>query len=782
MLPRAGRGGLQRHGRLRHGPTGAGKSTLIDAICYALYGRVPRGTAVKDLIARDASEMKVQLEFDSSRRTFRVHRGVNVARTTNRKTGAERTSRDISPVQFEERIDGEWAPLHDRVADMDRAIEEAVGLDFDGFTKCVLLPQGRFAEFLTGSSKDRDKILIDLLDLGIYARIMQSANRKAQELASSVANIERRLSEDYANATPEALAETREQLAAARPALDTERLRRAALQDASEHASTVRKARADEKRRADELAVKTAELNSAENAAKDGAKTLAALTTALQAAEVELAASPYDAALHARLSRADASAKQLERARATVLAARAAAADRSAVDAANKTLAAADKKHAASVAAAAAADASLREAHRTDAATHLRQGLKAGDACPVCGGVVGKLAKAETSNVARAERALQDARKAETAASRGAAEAATALAVATQRVDTAAQRSVDADNEFRRAEEELNTILPSGMPADPAAIAAALSEQDGARLAHHELSTGVESARQALHQHRDEIAGTARAIVALNAEIVHLQGSIEEDRATGDAALALLKQSASTWKWGDVIELIDARKSPAELLKGMLDAAQHETEALASRIATLEAEERAIEHAIDRSAELQQELGDLKERHQLCRELGVLLRADNFQQFVIGEAMRVLADAATQHLRTLFDRYAIDVVSGEFAVVDHWQADQVRPAKTLSGGETFVASLALALALAERLPELRSATAASLESLFLDEGFGTLDTETLDTVMEALEGLRSEERMVGVITHVPELTQRIEHRIAVRKSPAGSTVEVAAAL
>jgi exonuclease SbcC len=78
------------------------------------------------------------------------------------------------------------------------------------------------------------------------------------------------------------------------------------------------------------------------------------------------------------------------------------------------------------------------------------------------------------------------------------------------------------------------------------------------------------------------------------------------------------------------------------------------------------------------------------------------------------------------------------------------------------------------------LPELRSAAAATLESLFLDEGFGTLDPETLETVIDALEGLRSEDRMVGIITHVPELAQRIETRITVVKSPAGSRVEVSA--
>jgi exonuclease SbcC len=144
--------------------------------------------------------------------------------------------------------------------------------------------------------------------------------------------------------------------------------------------------------------------------------------------------------------------------------------------------------------------------------------------------------------------------------------------------------------------------------------------------------------------------------------------------------------------------------------------------------------------------------------------------------------MAVLAESATAHLETLHQRFALQVDGGEFQVIDHWQADQVRSARTLSGGETFVVSLALALALSERLPELRSAAAAALESLFLDEGFGTLDPETLETVINALEGLRSEDRMVGIITHVPELAQRIENRITVVKSPAGSRVEVSGSL
>ncbi|MEX0750145.1 MAG: SMC family ATPase [Dehalococcoidia bacterium] len=765
------------------GPTGAGKTTIVDAICYALFGKVPRGTTVRDLIARDATEMKVQLEFDSGGRTFRVHRGVNVARTTNRKTGAEQVSRGPSPVQFERHVGGdEWEPLEDRVERIDAAIEGVVGLDFDSFTKCVLLPQGRFAEFLTGKPEERRKILIDLLDLGIYQAIMQEANRRAGTLAPQIAERERRLAEDYADATEERLAATREQFAAAKPLLDTEHQRRDALQRATEHTSAFLMARRQQKTHEDAHDAKTRELQVAEITAKDAETTLVALTDALAAAEAELARTTYDGTLHAALVRAESCARQVARARTAAESALAAASDRSTLEAAEVAASDAQAKHAAAREAIAAAEDVLREAQRADAAAHLRSGLKPGDPCPVCGGVIGKLPKAEKPALAATERAVKDARAAESSANTAASKAAAVFARAQEAFDGATHAAVIAQAEWDRSEEELRGALPGGESADITHITKRLADQEQARASHDDLSSNLERVRAALHEHHQQAAGSGRAIAALKAELSQVAASIASDRTEGDDALAQLKQIASTWQWGDVIELIDAKTSPADLLKDMLATSQRETEDLARRIATLDAAAQAIEKAIGKAADLRDELTGMKERHQLCRDLAVLLQANHFQQFVIVEAMQVLAEAATEHLRTLFDRFGIRVDGGEFAVVDHWHAEQVRPAKTLSGGETFVASLALALALAERLPQLRSAAASSLESLILDEGFGTLDTETLETVIEALEGLRSEERMVGVITHVPELTHRIEHRIMVRKSPAGSTVEVGGAV
>ena len=115
--------------------------------------------------------------------------------------------------------------------------------------------------------------------------------------------------------------------------------------------------------------------------------------------------------------------------------------------------------------------------------------------------------------------------------------------------------------------------------------------------------------------------------------------------------------------------------------------------------------------------------------------------------------------------------------TGDFFVVDHRNADERRSARTLSGGETFLASLALALSLAEHLRELAVAATPRLESIFLDEGFGTLDPETLDVVAATVEELGASGRTVGLVTHVRELAERVPVRFEVRRGASGSVIE-----
>ena len=97
--------------------------------------------------------------------------------------------------------------------------------------------------------------------------------------------------------------------------------------------------------------------------------------------------------------------------------------------------------------------------------------------------------------------------------------------------------------------------------------------------------------------------------------------------------------------------------------------------------------------------------------------------------------------------------------------------------RTLSGGETFQASLALALAVSEHVMELSVTTGrTSLESIFLDEGFGTLDETSLDIVASTIEALRDDGRMVGIVTHIRELSDRVPVRFRVHKDASGASV------
>jgi exonuclease SbcC len=171
----------------------------------------------------------------------------------------------------------------------------------------------------------------------------------------------------------------------------------------------------------------------------------------------------------------------------------------------------------------------------------------------------------------------------------------------------------------------------------------------------------------------------------------------------------------------------------------------------------------------------------------LDREAGLLgtlaqhLKADQFLAWVQEEALHVLAEDASRHLLALSrSRYSLHWKDQDFLVQDHWNADSARSVKTLSGGETFLASLALALGLAERVAALAAEGRAgdALESLFLDEGFGSLDADALDQVVDALDELHGGQRMVGVVTHLQALAERLPARVEVRRTDDGSRVGV----
>ncbi len=201
--------------------------------------------------------------------------------------------------------------------------------------------------------------------------------------------------------------------------------------------------------------------------------------------------------------------------------------------------------------------------------------------------------------------------------------------------------------------------------------------------------------------------------------------------------------------------------------------------AVAAGLAQARAELRRIVERRGEAAHLTEQIAAADEAGQVAHQLGLLLRSDRFTRWMVAAALDVLVDEASTTLAELSGgQFEFTHDNGEFFVIDHADADSRRPVRTLSGGETFQASLALALALSSQVSAMAASGAARLDALFLDEGFGSLDEATLDIVASTLESLASGGgRMIGLVTHVRALAERVPVRFLVNRDQRTSTVE-----
>jgi exonuclease SbcC len=183
------------------GPTGAGKTSILDAMVFALYGQVPRlggkhGTT--DLVSLGAAQARVEFEF-----TIKDKGRFRVARRLSRKSPQSATL---------ERLDDDvWVSACERsgVRECDRVLTELLGLDYDSFCKAVVLPQGEFHRFLKGDPAERRQVLVSLLGVSYFQRMAAIARERHSDLSSKVERTEEILLEQYSNATAERVAEAK---------------------------------------------------------------------------------------------------------------------------------------------------------------------------------------------------------------------------------------------------------------------------------------------------------------------------------------------------------------------------------------------------------------------------------------------------------------------------------------------------------------------------------------------------------------------------------------------
>ncbi len=923
------------------GPTGAGKSSILDAMTLALYGKICRAehADLKDLISHNKAAATVQLEFSVDGNRYRV------ARRLPRKGLAAATVERLSDGEFVLDVESPG------VKAINAKIQQLLGLDFDAFTKAVLLPQGRFHEFLSGDAATRRTILSRLLDLERYLRMGAEARAKARDLSRALEERGRRIAEDYADATPahldEASGRSHEIAEQARSLHDAERLVGRGVEEWSrehtkqetviQHKDTLdawvgttlpeladswaatqgrrQKAtadlesagrsleRAEDKRREIETSLMKAEQRWGDEAAlltlKQAAETVEAETAQLAAQQDRLRqeqarrddlVAALDTLESAReeaeseLHRLEEEQERLSQERQTATIALELAEALETLAQAEQALNAAGTEWRKSSNRRRRSEEALEQLRVGHAALDLRRHLHSGQPCPVCEQMVATVPEGASGDAARLEEArreLDAASHAERQAHEVASRAEERRDAAASHVDSARARvppgfepprapearslleksrvaleagnrlleqanatlreaqkasdlaSADAKTvqerchmleeqatELQRriaeARKRLEPAFGSEPPSDVAdRIEAQLNELRGLRGSLAAATTRREEARAAREQSRDaldhivgegadverhlaEIRGASLRVleglaVAVGSDAAlppPSQGNVDDDLSSLQSACANAIKVAE----GALTEIAEGlerlRSQAVQLAQGVgLDVEGLTVEDIAERLrraadqARREADETAHEvdrlrERIARRQEIEASMAADGARRDLYHRLALELQADHFVAYVLRESMTSLAAQATVELKALTDgRYSIRPRETNFEVVDHYNADERRSVSTLSGGETFLASLALALALSGSVRDLAgNAAAARLESMFIDEGFGALDGETLETAVDALERLSGDGRMIGVISHVGMLGDRIEAGLDVRKSAGSSTI------
>lgn len=220
------------------------------------------------------------------------------------------------------------------------------------------------------------------------------------------------------------------------------------------------------------------------------------------------------------------------------------------------------------------------------------------------------------------------------------------------------------------------------------------------------------------------------------------------------------------------------QQPPAETdLSQPLEQVEEQLQQLTTRLRENSARQGEIGQQLKQDAENQQRQQSLRQQMERAAQevedwgwLNSLIgsrEGDKFRKFAQGLTLDNLVWLANHQLNRLHGRYLLQRKASdalELEVVDTWQADAVRDTRTLSGGESFLVSLALALALSDLVSHK-----TRIDSLFLDEGFGTLDSETLDTALDALDALNASGKIIGVISHVEAMKERIPVQIKVKK-------------
>lgn len=844
------------------GDTGAGKTTIFDAISFALYGEASGGKEKRksksfhsDYVS-DQTETYVELTFRHRGETWWIRRNLEYQRPAKKKKdGMETTTRQAADAQMRNEDTGEEIL---RMDDVNRRVRELLGLTQDQFTQTVMIAQGDFLKILTASSDERKKLFRDLFHTNLYVDLQSRLQEKNRACADEQKALEQVILSAEGKIDPEAeFAEREILLSYCGQIQHTDALCALLARLIEQEKAAQEQARAQKKEAADQIGALIAAVTEGERVNRDFAdwESKKARLAALTAGQGEIDAQRAALAAARRAQQLETDEALMRRTLRDMDAQRAALSEaQAAFEQAEKALPEAETRmkeaesrggeiHALLAQAKqmedclpvlgeverlkAALDTQKRELQRLtedssraqaaytaaqnsyylSQAGLLARELKAGQPCPVCGSTAHPCpAQITPETVTR--QALEQAAKRRETAEKAQSDAATRLA--------ANQAALDEREDRLRAlkigADETRQRLAARIDATHQAAADRQREIDAARSAYQALDKRKTAAQSAVDAAQKQLAALEKDLRAqteafeqkraahgfedeasyrlakrTNAEIERLDREIrnyDEQKRTLAAQTHELEDKLSGRQRTDLAALQNRRAAALDRQAK----AENAEKAMVRKLTLHESAEREIRQA---NAAIQKKRGKwqiIQELYTCCAGIaaGNPRAKLTFEAYVQQYYFRFVVAAANKRLTRLTDgmftlrvmREAANRVSQsglDLEVLDR-STGQARDVSTLSGGESFLASLALALGLSDAVQS--QSGQIRMDAMFIDEGFGSLDENALRSSIDVLLELADGKRLIGIISHVQELEERIDKQIVVTKTPNGSTVRM----
>ncbi len=881
------------------GDTGAGKTTIFDAITFALYGEPSGdGREVSMLRSKYASDepTEVELIFEYAQKKYRVKRNPEYER---KKKNGEGTTVERADVELDY-PDGRKIFKKNEV---DRAIRDIIGLDRRQFSSISMLAQGEFMRLLTAGTAERQEIFRSIFKTDRFCRLedclkdeLSELDKRRDSAAESVRqyamgavcsqesvycgdvakikagemlteqtletlnaviaedrDLEKRLLsgaeelEKQKTMLTEIIAKDREKQNA-KTARDEAIIKLKAIEPDLERASNVyserkkefserepeliksaEEVRAElpkyseldaETKRAKELGEKISSLINSETKTKASLKAAQEQSEKLEREKASLEnAGEHRQELIAEKKELDGGIEDLKKLKSDIAALKA-------LCESYRAKKAEYTREAQRFEELEAAAVSLRRRFNDEQAGIMAEELSEGEPCPVCGSTVHPKKAVKTFGAPTEA----EVNRAEAAAKRQ-------MALASEKSNDAHKLLGAINPETERLSAELEKILPGialGDSREP--IDGKIFEMS---KKSEEISDKISEEDKKIRR-RGEIDGLIKAAVdsaeALTASLMKISGDLAAARAACEASRKSAEKLGGSLKFKSLEEAsreIDALEKRRASLKAGLDGAEkahlslrREADALTARKEELSkmlegwdpesaektlAERQKTEESLKRIREEEKEVAARTAANRAAAS-GISEKAEELKDLdKKWSSLKSLCDTANGSLAgkeriglesyvqmSFFDRilrraniHLMRMSGGKFDfkrretpfnlrsrsgleldVIDHYNGTE-RSVKSLSGGETFIASLALALGLSEEIQA--SAGGIRLESMFVDEGFGSLDEETLSQAVNALCSLCDGSKIVGIISHVNELRQRIDRQIVVKKAKSGGS-------